>query len=296
MKTLPVFLLLLCTTGSPAIGDSLEINTALMHWTFRIRGPAAEPGKAAVGTAFVIGEPITNQPPTGRYVLVTAAHVLNDITGEKATLDLRLKNDDGRYQAVPHDVQIRASGKDLWKKHPQADVAAMYIALPSLVQRNGAMLASALLVDDKRMREFEIHPGDELLCLGFPKGQAANDAGFPILRSGKIASYPLVPAREIGPFLYDFEVFEGNSGGPVYLRETGRLYGGTIHADVTIQFIAGLVSQQKSVIERRVTPIEVTKTRRKFEVQEDEERLRIGVVVPAEFIAETLAILKNETK
>jgi len=296
MRIFAIVLLSLCGSGSPAAGDSLEINTALMHWTFRISGPAAEVGKTEVGTVFVVGEAMTNQPSMGRYVMVTAAHVLSDITGDKATLDLRSKNDKGRYQPVPYEVRIRESGKDLWKKHPKADVAAMYVALPSFMQRHGAMLGAGLLVDDKKMLEFEIHPGDELLCLGFPNGQTANDMGFPILRSGKIASYPLTPAKDIGPFLYDFEVFEGNSGGPVYFSQTGRLYGGGVHADVTIQFIAGLVSQQKSTIERRVTPIEITKTRRRIEVQEEEERLRIGVVVPAEFITETLVMLRDEGK
>ena len=296
MRTFAMVLLFSCATGALAAGDLPDINTTLMHWTFRINGPAPEPGKTTVGTVFVVGEPITNQPSMGRYVMVTAAHVLSNIAGDKATLGLRLKDDKGRYQPVPYEVRIRENGKDLWMKHPQADVAAMYVELPSFMQKHGPMFGANLLVDDKRMLEFEIHPGDELLCLGFPNGQAANDMGFPILRSGKIASYPLTPAKEIGPFLYDFEVFEGNSGGPVYFRQTGRLYGGSVHVDVTIQFIAGLVSQQKSTIERKVTPIEITKTRRRFEVQEEEERLRIGVVVPSEFITETLVMLREKGK
>jgi hypothetical protein len=45
-----------------------------------------------------------------------------------------------------------------------------------------------LLANDDLIEKFEIHPGDELLCLGFPLF-VSSDSGFPILRSGKIASF-----------------------------------------------------------------------------------------------------------
>ncbi len=39
---------------------------------------------------------------------------------------------------------------------------------------------------------------------------------FPILRSGFLASYPILPARQ-NPVIYiDGPIFEGNSGGPIF--------------------------------------------------------------------------------
>jgi len=73
-----------------------------------------------------------------------------------------------------------------------------------------------LLATDEVFIRYEIHTGDELLSLGYPFGLPANSAGFPILRSGKIASYPLIPAKKHRTFLYDVQAQSGNSGGPVY--------------------------------------------------------------------------------
>jgi len=286
---------LLALWACVSLGDDFaEINTTLMRWTFRIEGPAKEPGKTTLGTVFVVGDLMTNEPPKARFVLVTAAHVLQDIASDKATLQLRVEESTGKFQRVPYEIQIRRSGKPIWTKHPDADVAAMYVRLPHYMEKFAPVLGANLLVDDARMVEYEIHPGDTLFCLGFPNGAFSNEAGFPILRSGPIASYPLVPAKEQGSFLYDFEVFNGNSGGPVYFCQTARAYGGKAHVGQTFHFIAGLVSKQKSTIERRVTPIEVSRTRRTFEVEENEERLKLAIVVPSEFISDTIAMLRKD--
>ena len=61
-----------------------------------------------------------------------------------------------------------------------------------------------------------------MMTLGFPRGLAANAAGFPILRAGRVASYPVAPARIFPTFLLDFSVFPGNSGGPVFMSGPSR--------------------------------------------------------------------------
>jgi S1-C subfamily serine protease len=171
-----------------------------------------------IGTGFVMGVPLTAQPSQGRFVLITAAHVLEGIQGDIAILHLRRRVDASTnlWAQEPVPLQIRANGKPIWKRHPDADVAAMYIRLPP--EAAIPLITSAMLADDKMLSDFEIHPGDEVKCLGFPLGVASNDAGFPVLRSGMIASYPLVPTATTKTFLFDFRVFKGNSGGPVYYR------------------------------------------------------------------------------
>ena len=103
--------------------------------------------------------------------------------------------------------------------------------------------AQDLLARDEELAQFDVHPGDELNCLGFPLGATA-DYGFPILRSGKIASYPLVPAKTHKNWLFDFQVFPGNSGGPTYFIDRHRSYGGTTMIGQTIQLVVGLVTSQ----------------------------------------------------
>ncbi|MBV8594005.1 MAG: serine protease, partial [Caulobacteraceae bacterium] len=103
----------------------------------------------------------------------------------------------------------------------------------------------------------------------------ANPAGFPILRSGRVASYPVAPAKIFPTFLLDFAVFPGNSGGPVFMSEDPH-QADAAAADASDkaapQFIAGLLTQQ---------------------VELNSERLEIGIVTHAKFIRETLALVDD---
>jgi hypothetical protein len=174
--------------------------------------------------------------------MVTAAHVLNEMQGDAATLYLRRKVDEktNSWVAVPVPLAIRANGQPLWKQHPEADVAVMYITIPTAIPI--ALLPTTVLADDQMLTEYEVKPGDELRCLGYPLGNASNEAGFPILRSGRIASYPLLPTDKTKTFLLDFRVFKGNSGGPVYFVERMRPIPHTLGSYNNFHFIVGLVS------------------------------------------------------
>ncbi len=109
------------------------------------------------------------------------------------------------------------------------------------------------------------------MALGFPRGLAANQAGFPILRSGHVASFPVAPAKIFPTFLLDFAVFPGNSGGPVFMAQQARRRIG-VTDDQPAEFIAGLLTQQ---------------------VELNSERLEIGIVTHAQYIRETISLLDN---
>src|SRR5882762_2914014 len=192
----------------PSDVEPLELNTILMRSTFKLIG------NGSTGTAFVVARPSTKNQGRGYWVLVTAAHVLEQSNGNEAALLLRTKETES-YAKGLWPIQIRNDGKPLWTKHPKVDVAVMYISLP--MKADVAGLPSTFLATDKMLSDTNIHPGDNLFCLGYPNGVEANDGGFPILRSGRIASYPILPTAVIKSFLFDFNVFDGNSGGPVYL-------------------------------------------------------------------------------
>jgi hypothetical protein len=252
------------------------MSTILMQTTFRIDGPAREtPGRASLGTIFIVGRPLKDNPQVQAYVLVTAAHVLNDINGPVASLLVRRKNEDGSYDPYKWPITIRdRSGTPLFVQHKDADVAAMYVSLPTgLIE---GFISTKDFADDKVIEEYEIHPGDELLCVGFPYGLAVNNWGFPILRTGVISSYPLVPARAIKYIGFDFRVFGGNSGGPVYFRFSNRYYSGNTHLGGIIQSIIGLVTEQVS------DPATGTS-------------ISLARIVPAQFIVETVNMLPEYT-
>lgn len=256
-------------------GICMDINTILMRSTFKIAG------RGSVGTAFIIGRPVPEDTKRLYYVLVTADHVLRELEGEQAILYLRKKQND-EFIKLPYTFQIRRGTEPLWKKNPETDVAVMYVRLPE--EADLQLLPTSMLANDDMLNQFEIHPGDTLSCLGYPYGAEANEAGFPILRSGQIASYPLTPTDKIKTFLFDFEVFSGNSGGPVYFVQSNRAYGGSTRLGQTIQFFAGIVSQEK-FLEEEVRSI--TETRR------TRHRLSIAVVVHAAIIRETIDLLPD---
>lgn len=161
------------------MSDYMSLNTILMRSTFKIEG------RNSGGTAFIIGQPLENSTDRARYVLVTAAHVLEEMSGSHATFFLRKKLNE-HFEKFAYSVEIRRSREPLWVKHPDVDVAAMYLSLPE--ETDIQLATTNNMGDDEALREYEIVPGDEVMCLGYPLGAEANEAGFSILRSGKIAS------------------------------------------------------------------------------------------------------------
>lgn len=257
--------------------QSFELNTALMRVTFQIAGPLVNrPDRTTFGTVFIIGRPTKADPKISYNVLVTAAHVLDDIGTDTATLTLREPDGKGLYTPFVRTIQIREKGKALYTKHESADVAAMYLPLP---QKLGIeLLPMAFLVDDKTMTDIELHPGDQVLCLGFPL-MASGPGGFPILRSGRLASYPLTPAKTVKALYYDVLLYGGNSGGPAYYSFENRVFAGATHIGIQ-QGILGLVVQQAN-----------------SKIPEFADKpLNLGVIVPAVYIRETIDKLPSLDK
>jgi S1-C subfamily serine protease len=222
-----------------------EENTSVIESTFKIEGDSD------VGTGFILARPYT-QGGRQRYrpVLVTAAHVFAGNYGEFVTIWFRRQTGGGAWQQLPTRVRVRNGAAPLWQQHAHADVAAMYVAVPDGVLV-GDGISTDRLADDAALREYGIHPGDEVLCDGFPL-YSEGPFGFPILRAGKMASYPILPTAETKTFLLDFPVFPGNSGGPAYIvkgiRTTadGRVlsyYGNRLE-------IMGLVSRERIFVNR----------------------------------------------
>jgi hypothetical protein len=234
-----------------------------METTFLILGHSARAGeedKSRTGTCFIMTRPTKPGPTSGPYdatfVLVTAKHVLADIRGEQATVMLRKRNGTGDAVRVPFPLKIRDHGKNLYTEHPSADVAVIDVAFPNdsiifeVAKANNIAQISWLATDDF-LRDIQIHPGDQLFCLGYPFGKSANDAGYSVLRSGEIASYPIIPLKKAGEILYDFRVNPGDSGGPVYLAMTDRIYKGQFNpmTRIVYQKIFGLVTKKADAVD-----------------------------------------------
>jgi S1-C subfamily serine protease len=239
------------------------VTVELIAATVQLEQPLAG-GMRTVGTGFLVSDPTPDGRP--RVVLVTANHVFERMSGDEATIGYRVEKPDGSWTYAPQKITIRADGKALWMRHPSRDVAAISITAPPAFAQ-AAIPLSWLAGDDALARD-QLAPGDEMMTLGYPQGLSANTAGFPILRAGRVASYPIGPSAAFPTFLLDFRVFPGNSGGPVYLNPTSTA------ADTSGQtpapVIAGMLTQQ---------------------VEVGQENLGIGIVTQAEFIRQTVAEL-----
>lgn len=245
-----------------------DLAVELIHATVQLEQPLGD-GTRTVGTGFLIAE--TAPDGTPRTVLVTANHVLAKMPGAEARIGYRFQGADGAWSYSPQPLRIRDEhGAKLWTQHPSRDVAAISITAPEAFAK--AAIPLDWLAQDDTFQTNQVGAGDELMALGFPRGLAANQAGFPILRSGRIASFPVAPAKTFPTFLLDFSVFPGNSGGPVFMSAAARRRVGAVEAGQDVQFIAGLLTQQ---------------------VELNNERLEIGIVTHAKYIRETIALMDN---
>jgi len=241
---------------------AIDLSQQLISATVQLEQPLGN-GTRTVGTGFLISS--TGPDGTPRIVLVTANHVFDKMPGQIAHIGYRVANADGSWTYSPQNLRIRdGQGHELWTHHPSRDVAAISVTAPAAFAK--AAIPEDYLASDDTLSKYQVGAGDELMALGFPRGLSANQAGFPILRSGRIASYPIAPAKIFPTFLMDFAVFPGNSGGPVFMsQENRRRTAGETPQDA--EFIAGLLTQ---------------------EVELNSERLEIGIVTQAKYIRETV--------
>jgi S1-C subfamily serine protease len=247
----------------------MDLSAQLMQATVQLEQPLGD-GTRTVGTGFLITETTPDGKP--HTILVTANHVFDKMPGANARVGYRIANDDGSWSYSPQSLKIRdAKGHALWTHHPSRDVAAIAITAPEAFAK--AAIPEDYLAADDTFSRYQVGAGDQMMTLGFPRGLAANSAGFPILRAGRVASYPIAPAKIFPTFLLDFSVFPGNSGGPVFMSGPARhAMDANGQGGQDVEFIAGLLTQQ---------------------VELNSERLDIGIVTNARFIRETIGLIKD---
>lgn len=274
LASLAIFLLgVFMSTAIPSYGDTpTDINTVMMRSTFKIEGGGT------LGTIFIMGAPDPAAPDRVRFVLITATHVLRDIPGPSAVLHLRRRKG-ATFERLPFAIPIRDKGLPLWTSHPDLDVSVMPVALP--LEADLPLASTDLLATDDMLAALEIRPGDTLVALGFPFGAESSDVGFPVLRSARISSYPILPTVSTKTLLLDSPLFPGNSGGPVFLYSENRVMKGGTHIGVS-QCMVGVVSEERTVDERLQGIDQVTVKK---------HRLGLAVVVHAAFVRQLVGQL-----
>lgn len=244
----------------------LDLTLTLIKATVQIDQPVGE-GRRVVGTGFLVSIAHDDRPP--EVVLVTAAHVLEKMHASEARIGWRIKGANGEWFYKPSQLQIRGKLGPLWVQHPTQDVALIPIDVPPSNQ--DGVISESMLADEETFADYKISPGDEMMTLGYPHGLSANNQGFPILRAGRVASYPLGPIASYPTFLIDLTAVPGNSGGPVFMTDKSNRNPDTEIGAVA--FITGILTRQ---------------------VEQDTQRLELGLVTHAIFVRQTIDLLRKK--
>lgn len=228
-----------------------------------------------VGTGFFVAQPATTAGGETVCVvlLVTARHVVDSIGCDSAYVHMRRRLPDGSYRRFLESIEIRRRGIPVWTSHPDPSVDVAVLSPELYSKASPPFVPTDAFATDDELRFWRLGPGDEVRCLGYPLGAEGEQSGFPILRGGLIASYPILPSRAHPIVQFDFEVYPGNSGGPVYLVESLRPDSlNNVYKGPPVQMVLGLVSQMY------FSPPS-------FKPQTE---IKLGGYVPAAFIQETV--------
>lgn len=284
MKTATLLLFMLLAMLSYSQSEELDdFNINMMRSTFLIEGE-----NNSKGTCFIIGN-WDGDSIVKQIYLVTAKHVLDGMIGDSANIYLRIRLADSSYKTFKNKFEIRRQGVNQYVSHPTEDVAVIK-SYPILNIFDYVIVPEFLLISEVQIKLLKLHPGDNLNVLGYPMGKSYQDTGFPILRSAKISSYPILPISIYKTFLLDFEVFGGNSGGPVYFvdksnRKINKKYerGQSVNPDFIYQNIIGLVSSE-AILKESVRSLNKTEL--------ITHKLSLANIVHAKYILETIELAK----
>lgn len=198
-------------TGDEA--PAADVAEAALRATVRV---TAE-GKS--GTGFFVTLPTSDgmKPAT---VLVTAAHVFDELSSPKCKLVFRTPDAEAGFVRLEKEVTVKDGDKKLWVRHPVTDLAVLGVELPENADVQPFTLnqvADTRLVEDRMVRV-----GQEVWIPCFPAQVEANPAGWPLLRRGTLATHPLTPVARTPTMFVDYSHFGGDSGAPVVATVNGE--------------------------------------------------------------------------
>ena len=203
-------------------------------------------------------------------LLVTAAHVFEESTIPECKLILREKKSGAAAARREFAIIVRKDDQPLWKKHATQDVAVIRVELPSEIEFKATLFEHILQASTSG--ESEIKLGQEVWLPGYPAQLEANEAGWPVLRRGSVASHPLSPVASVPTMLIDIKSFGGDSGGPLY-----SVINGTPH-------LAGIVVGMHRQTDHTTSA---------FEDRTIHTPLGLAIAIQPAIIAQTINLLKH---
>ncbi|MBS0263622.1 MAG: trypsin-like peptidase domain-containing protein [Planctomycetes bacterium] len=233
----PAVLCVCLVLASPGVPSAWAIAPAESALRATVR--VFDAGSSGTGFLVATGDP---NDVGKRCLLVTAAHVFENMKSDKGTLVFRLTDREhgiGRKQVL---VPTRKGNEVLWTKHPRFDIAVLAVEIPEGVDVKP--FEERQIADGKFAEEGRFSVGQDAFIPCFPVQLEANAAGWPILRRGTVATHPLVPVTTVPTFLMDYTSFGGDSGSPIVVWQDNE------------PMVVGLISGMHRQSEKTVTPNE----------------------------------------
>lgn len=207
----------LCGCANPASGrPGAKLNaTEQMMWSTYPVGT-----RTSMATGFVVARKDALRSDGTMPVVVTSLHVLKGAGRGPLMLAVRVPDAEGEPQVAVIQVQPRRSREPFFVRHPSEDIGAFELKIPSDV---AARYPLPSCLEEKALSSGarELRVGEEVTFLGFPDVFPGTPGAFPLLRSGKIASYPTAEMRAGRKFVINADVYPGDSGAPVFARTRG---------------------------------------------------------------------------
>jgi hypothetical protein len=250
-------ILIIAAVAAVACEAHADIAVDALRATVRVDGGSQS------GTAFLVAVP-AESAASGTTLLVTAAHVFENMKAEACTVSFRAAEQD-RFARLEARVAIREAERPLWIRHPDADVAILPVEPPAGADLT-AFAASQIAAGSSFARG-EVAVGQPVWVACFPAKTEANAAGWPILRRGTIASHPLAPIDRVKTFFVDYAHFGGDSGSAVVVDRGGA------------PLVAGLVIAMQRQTDHVTSP---------FEDKKVHTPLGLAIVAPADRILQVI--------
>lgn len=202
-----------CSAVAPS-NHRIRLNTTeQMMWSTYLVGSAK-----GMGAGFVVFRHDPREPDGVVPVMVTAAHLLDTVGKGPLLIGTRMPDASGGTRVALIELQPKREGRRFYVRHPQHDIAAFEMHIPKEI---AALVALPSFLNDTASGGKLLRAGEEVSFVGYPEILPEMEGLFPVLRTGRIASYPVGTPTAGGLFIINADVYPGDSGAPVYVVGRG---------------------------------------------------------------------------
>lgn len=178
----------------------------------------------STGTGFIFSIPANSD--SHHPLLITSKHVIENATS--VTFSFHLKQPDSDLPLIGVYTTAKITNiRDMIVQHPDQsiDLAAIQLGyIMRALEDNGVRLFYAKLDEHLLPSECEwneLSPIENIYVVGYPDAIWDSVNNMPIIRRGITATHPNIPYDGRDEFLIDCAIYQGSSGSPVILHDSG---------------------------------------------------------------------------